>query len=154
MLKITTIALLLLSLSFIALPSGGAALLAAEPQNAPESRVVPSLKYCALIEGSRRYSDKLVRVSASWQFGFEKTFLFDPKCPERPGAWLEFPEDAQTCPETKTNREAPGPHDKEADVTLTGKLFGPGNYGHLGAYQYKFVVTCLEKIKITASDLK
>jgi hypothetical protein len=37
--------------------------------------------------------------------------------------------------------------DNKADVVVTGQLHGGGGYGHMGAYRYKFVVTCLESYK-------
>jgi hypothetical protein len=168
MLKLTAI-VLILSPFFGTLPSVGASFRVSKPafaetktsalteqpvSNPYDSIPLPMVKYCELIERHTRYSGKTVRVSASWKFGFETTFLFDGKCPKEPGAWLEFADDKDTCPETKKNRDAPGPHDREAEVIVTGRLVGPGRYGHLGAYEYKFVVTCLEKIKITGSDLK
>jgi hypothetical protein len=117
-----------------------------------DTEIIPSLSYCALLKSPSRYDGKLIRVKASWQFGFETTFLYDRLCPEQPKAWLEFVDDKDTCPETKKNRGAPGKNDKEADVTVTGRLYGPGRYGHLGSYEFKFVVVCMEEIKVTVSD--
>lgn len=155
MLKISAIILLLLSPSSSTFQPSRSTESATQPdQSSSLSHELPTLNYCALMKGKHRYSGKQVRVNASWQFAFETTFLFDRDCPKQPGAWLEFVDDSKSCPETKKNRDAPGPHDKEAEVTVTGRLIGPGRFGHLGAYPYKFVVTCLEKIKITGSDLK
>ena len=122
--------------------------------NSSDTQAISSLSYCELIKSPGRYEGKLIRIKASWQFGFENTFLHDKACPERPQAWLEFVDDKQACPKSKENRDAPGKHDKGADVTVVGRLYGPGRYGHLGAYEFKFVVTCMEEIKITDSDLK
>jgi hypothetical protein len=116
------------------------------------TKSIPSLSYCDLLKFHSRYAGKLVRIKASWQFGFERTFLYDRECSQQPKAWLEFVDDKDACPRSKKNRDAPGKHDKEADVTVAGKLYGPSRYGHLGAYEYKFVVVCLEEIKVTASD--
>lgn len=155
MLRIVPIALLLFSLPHSAIPVSGSAQRVNRPRDSsPDARVIPSLRYCVLLEHPNVHIGKLVRLNATWKFGFETTFLHDGECPQQPGAWLEFADEKELCPATKKNRDAPGPHDKEADVTVTGRLIGPGRYGHLGAYQYKFVVRCLEKIKITASDLK
>jgi hypothetical protein len=117
------------------------------------TKAIPSLSYCDLLQSHSRYTGKLVRIKASWQFGFERTFLYARECSQQPKAWLEFVDDKDACPRSKKNRDAPGKHDKEADVTVAGKLYGPSRYGHLGAYEYKFVVVCMEEIKVTASDL-
>lgn len=155
MLKIIPIALLLFSLTQSTIPATESAQ-RVNPQrdSSADARAIPSLGYCVLLERSNIHIGKLVRLNASWQFGFETTFLHARECSQQPGAWLEFADEKELCPAARKNRDAPGPHDKEADVTVIGRLIGPGRYGHLGAYQYKFVVTCLQKIKITASDLK
>jgi hypothetical protein len=153
--NIVSLVLLTFLVCFVGLPASYSPVLATGAGNdSTISEEPPSIKYCALLGGADRYVGKEVRLSASWKFGFETSYLFDRKCSGRPPAWLEFAEDGQSCPESRVNRKIPGPHDNEADVTAVGKLYGPGRYGHLGAYEYKFVVTCLEKIKVTSSDLK
>ena len=117
-----------------------------------DKKSIPSLSYCDLLKSHSRYNGKLARIKAAWQFGFETSFLSGSECLGQPKAWLEFADDKDACPQSKENRNAPGRNDKEADVTVVGKLYGPGKYGHLGAYEYKFVVTCMEEIKVTASD--
>ncbi len=117
-----------------------------------DTKSIPLLSYCDLLKSHSRYDGKLVRVKASWQFGFERSALYDKKCSRQPEAWLEFVDDNEACPKSKENRNAPGKQDKEADVTVVGRLYGPARYGHLGAYEYKFVVTCMEELKVTASD--
>jgi hypothetical protein len=106
------------------------------------------------MKDQRRYKGSPVRLKATWQFGFEVSSLYDPGCFDQPKAWLEFADDKVTCPETKTNRNLPHELDKEAEVTVTGTLHGPGRYGHLGAYEFKFVVTCLEKIKVKPPEVR
>jgi hypothetical protein len=101
-----------------------------------------------------RYKDKPIRLKAFWQFGFEVSSLYDPLCMDQPKAWLDFADDKVTCPETKTNLKVPRESAREADITVTGTLHGPGRYGHLGAYEFKFVVTCLERIKVKLPEVK
>lgn len=117
-----------------------------------DTKSIPTLSYCDLLKSHSRYSGKLVRLKASWRFGFERSFLSGKECSEQSMAWLEFVDDKDACPQSKENRTLPGANDKEADVTVVGRLYGPGKYGHLGAYEYKFVVTCMEKIKVTVAD--
>ena len=120
--------------------------------NVSDTQTIPSLSYCALVKSPKLYAGKLVRIKAIWQFGFETTFLQSRDCSEQPQAWLEFADEKALCPETKENRNAPGQSDKEADVTAVGRLYGPGRYGHLGDFQFKFVVVCLENIKVASSE--
>ena len=120
--------------------------------NSSDTKSIPSLSYCDLLKSHSRYDGKLVRIKASWQFGFETSLLQDQECLKQPKAWLEFVDENEACPKSKENQNVPGRQDKEADVTVVGKLYGPGRYGHLSAYEYKFVVVCMEEIKVTASD--
>lgn len=155
MLKIVPIALLLISLSHSTMPvSESAQPVNRQRDSSSDTRAIPSLRYCVLLKHPGVHKGKLIRLNATWQFGFETTLLCDRECPEQPGAWLEFADEKELCPETSKNRSAPGQSDKEADVTVVGRLYGPGRYGHLGDYQFKFVVVCLEKIKVTTSALK
>jgi hypothetical protein len=123
------------------------------PGNSSAQKVIPSVAFCALLKSSKRYAGKLVRTQARWQFGFENTSLSDKHCPQQP-TWLEFVDDQTACPESAKNRNTPEPSDKEAEVTVVGRLYGPGRFGHLGDYPYKFVVVCMEKIKVTGSSIK
>lgn len=155
MLKIVPTALLLFLLPNSTISVSGTAKRVNRPlYNSTEARAIPALGYCVLLKQPKRFVGKLVRLNASWQFGFETTFLHDRSCPQHPGAWLEFADEKELCPETKKNRSVPTQSDNEAAVTVIGRLYGPGRYGHLGDYQFKFVVTCIEKIKVTSSNLK
>ena len=116
-----------------------------------DKRSIPTLSYCDLIKSHGRYEGTPVRLKASWTFGFETSFLNGKDCSEQAKAWVEFVEDKDACSQSKKNRNTVGQNDKEADVTVVGRLFGPGRYGHLSAYEYKFVVTCLENLKVTDS---
>src|SRR4051812_45169733 len=94
-----------------------------------DTKSIPSLSYCDLLKSHGRYDGKLVRVKASWHFGFESSFIEGKECSGQPKAWLEFVDDKDACPKSKENRDAPGKQDKEADVTVVGRLYGPANYG-------------------------
>src|ERR1044072_1879973 len=83
---------------------------------------IPTLSYCDLLKSHSRYTGKLVRLKASWQFGFERSCLTDQKCSGEATAWLEFIDDQQACPQSKENRQAPGKYDQEAEVTVVGKF--------------------------------
>jgi hypothetical protein len=154
MLKIAPIALLLFSISHATTPINRSTRPVSSRNSSTEARTIPTLGYCALLEHATTHVGKLVRLKATWQFGFEATLLNDRKCPQQPGAWLEFADEKELCPQTRKNQSTPGHSDKEADITVVGRLYGPGRYGHLGDYQFKFVAVCLEKIKVTSSDLK
>lgn len=155
MLKSISITFLLLSLANCSATGSRSIQQGKTPRgNSSDGNAAVSLSYCDLLKTPKLYVGKQVRIRASWQFGFETSFVYDRECPLLPKAWLEFVNDDEACPQTKQNRSLPTQSDKEAEVTVVGKLYGPGRHGHLGDYEYKFVVTCLEKLEVTSSDIK
>lgn len=153
MFKLASVIFLLFSFANCPQPVKQPASSGATNRNEPSgTKSIPSLSYCDLIKSHSSYDGKPVRLKASWRFGFETSFLNSRECSEQPKAWLEFVDDKDACSQSKKNRNTVGQNDKEADVTVVGKLYGPGNYGHLGAYEYKFVVTCMENLKVTDYD--
>ena len=108
-----------------------------------------TLFYCALMHQPDLYKDsESIRLSAIWHYGFEWSFLSSPDCPDQPKIWIEFADTSQLCsrPKANTIRLDRKKFDNQAEVTVVGKLYS-GPYGHMGGYQFKFVVTCLESVR-------
>jgi hypothetical protein len=113
------------------------------------SESIPTVSYCELIRNSNLYVGKMVRVRATWEYGFEWTFLYDRECLNKNNrAWVEFENEDELCSASKKNLKKL--KDKgftnKADVIMVGKLSGPEGgrkYGD-GGYSFQFVVTCLE----------
>ncbi|HYR74342.1 MAG TPA: hypothetical protein VEM96_00745 [Pyrinomonadaceae bacterium] len=107
------------------------------------------VSYCDLFRKTDQYpAGQPVRVRATWTHGFEWSYLSDRECLDQPKAWVEFVADDELCSASKPNlKKMTQGFDNKADVVVVGKLEGGGGYGHMGAYRYKFVVTCLESYK-------
>src|SRR5262249_35722760 len=107
------------------------------------------VSYCQLFRNADQYPlRKPVRIAATWTYGFEWTYLSSRDCLEQPKAWVEFVDDEKLCSASKPNlKKMTDGFDNKADVIVTGELHDGGGYGHMGAYRYKFVVTCLESYK-------
>jgi hypothetical protein len=115
---------------------------------------VPTISYCELIREPELYEGKLVRVSATWYYGFERSSLYHRECmdPEN-SAWLVFVEEAKGCKRTdKITKKLTNDSANKADVVVLGTLSGGGRYGHMFYYHRQFVVTCLEKAKQIPAD--
>ena len=114
------------------------------PQKPPEQ-----ISYCDLFRKTDQIPiGKPIRIRATWTHGFEWSYLSDRDCLDQPKAWVEFVDDDKLCPASKSNlKKMTDGFDNKADVIVTGELRDGGGYGHMGAYRYKFVVTCLESYK-------
>lgn len=131
-------------------PSATAAFV--EPARYSTGKDAIDLSYCELIKDAEHLAGKEVRVTGIWRFGFEQTALTGKECPNQPQAWLELAEEGELCPGSRKKWNSPGSNDTAAEITAVGRLRGPGRYGHLGDYSFQFVVTCLEKIQVIASQ--
>jgi hypothetical protein len=155
MFKLASIACLLFSLANGLLAASAPAQPAyPSSDDSSDGPAMPSPSYCALLKSPKRYAGKLVRLHASWRFGFETSLLYDKGCSQPFHTWLGFADEKALCPKTKEMQSLLSRSDKEAEITAVGRLYGPGRYGHLGDYQFQFVVVCLEKVKVTASEMQ
>ena len=114
---------------------------------------VPAISYCDLFrQTDASANSEMVRIHATWNYGFEWTFLFDAACPNQ-RAWVEFVPEEKRCGAFAKNLKKLGHKDvnKPASVTMVGKLREGG--GNSGGYKYTFVVTCIESFK-TISNWK
>ena len=126
------------------------------PQNTPSpSDSIPTVSYCDLVRNPSAYADKLIRVHATWVYGFEITALYDAACLDRDNrAWFETVDEDQLCPTSKKNfRKLKKEGFAKADVTVVGKLYSGHRFGHENGYNFKFVVSCLERAKQIPFDV-
>src|SRR6266853_6576976 len=66
--------------------------------------VIPTVSYCELIRNPNLYAEKLVRVKATWEYGFEMSDLYDPECLGKDhAAWIEMADEDQLCAVAKKN---------------------------------------------------
>ncbi len=112
-------------------------------------KIIEPVSYCELFRNHDRYpTGKPVRVTATWTYGFEWTYLSCRDCLDQPRAWVEFVDEEKRCPVFKHNlKKMTHGFDNKADVTVVGELRDCGGCGHMGAYHYSFVVSCLESYK-------
>lgn len=108
-----------------------------------------SVSYCQLFRSLDRYLKRPVRLSATWTYGFEWSFLSDRGCLGEPKAMLELADEDQLCAVSKKyvkkiNHKRYG---DKADITVVGEVRDCGGCGHMAQYHYKFVVTCFESYK-------
>ena len=109
---------------------------------------MPEVSYSELVKNKNAYIGKTVRLHAVWTYGFEWTYLCDSECKNVEKAWVEIADEEELCNSRGGVRKKLGrKYDNRADVIVLGRLDGPSGYGHMGAYPFRFVVTCFEKYK-------
>ena len=109
------------------------------------------VSYCDLfLNPDLATGDKLIRLRATWVYGFEWTYLSNSACPNQPRTWIELADENSECPASKKNLKKLGHNtvNKPANVVMLGYLRRGGGTNINGSgYQYTFVVTCLENFK-------
>jgi len=115
-----------------------------------QSAPVPSLSYDELILNKDAYLGKTVRLKAFWNYGFEWSSLCgESDCRNSElQTWLEFVDEDDLCKGSKAQlKKGSSKHfNNGAEVVFVGKL-SSGRFGHMGAYDYQFTVSCVENFK-------
>lgn len=116
---------------------------------------IPTLTYDELIQNQVKYADKTVRLRAIWTYGFEWTYLCSDSCSNRTAerAWVEIANEAEQCPRLHKDLKRLGKKsDNQAEVVVIGKLLTGSGYGHMGAYNHAFEISCIVKFKKGTPD--
>ena len=117
---------------------------------------VATVTYCELLKNPKRFHNKVVRVKAVFERGFEKSSLFDEEDCSRgkPGygqsdTWVShdksFVMDGDS-EEAKNNQDVSG--FGRWWITAVGRFRrgeGPQRFGHLGCCKYDFALIRIEK---------
>lgn len=116
---------------------------------------VAPVTYCELMKNPKRYHDKVVRVNAVFERGFEKSSLFDEErgcgkpAPVQSEVWVTHDESFVMdgdSDEAKMNRTVSG--FGKWKITALGRFRqaeGPQRFGHLGCCKYEFALIKIEK---------
>lgn len=122
-----------------------------------ESRVasaweIPTVAYCELIHNAEKYDGKVVRTNATYRFGFEWAEFYCLDCWDgEHRTWVDYED--ELCPKSKKIK-GNNFRGRTVNVQVVGKFYGAGRmgYGHMNAYRYKFVVSCMERAKTIWND--
>jgi hypothetical protein len=111
---------------------------------------VPTVTYCELTRTPDRFHERVVRINAIYENGFEKSYLYDPEC--RGGQsemWVSHDKSfvlKGDSEEAKKNRMISG--FGRWSVTVVGKFVraqAPERFGHLGCCRYQIELVRIEK---------
>ena len=111
-----------------------------------DDKAVPKITYCELIKHPEKYDDRVVEVTAIFENGFEKSYLYDTDgCKNglsKSETWVGFDKSFVMdgdSEEAKTNSKISGFGIWE--ITAIGRFKrakGPQRFGHLGCCRYQF----------------
>jgi hypothetical protein len=110
-----------------------------------------TLKFCDLLNNPQKYIGKQVTVRATHRYGFEWSQLYCIDCLDRGKAWLDFSEELDKSSERALKRI---PKAGIVNLTVTGVFSGPGEYGHMGGYRYRFVANKVESVAVISKGMK
>jgi hypothetical protein len=91
------------------------------------SESIPTVAYCELVQNPNLYSGKTVQVKATWQYGFEWSYLYDRECMDgRNHIEIKFEaeDELDSVTKRKLKRLIKKRFDNKADVVIVGKLYG------------------------------
>jgi hypothetical protein len=109
---------------------------------------IPAITYDELVRNKEVYIGKSVRLTATWIYGFEWTYLCSSECQGIDRAWVNVADIGELCSGSKRKLKRLGKKfNNRAEVTVQGILRQGGGYGHMGAYKLEFQVTCVERFK-------
>jgi len=115
---------------------------------------VPTISFCKLLQNPEQFHQKVVRVTAIYENGFEKSYLYDLNCKSQerggqPVVWVgrdkSFVRNGES-EEAKQNRMISG--FGRWSVTVVGRFIwarDPERFGHLGCCRYEFDFVRIEK---------
>lgn len=132
--------------------------IATQGQNRTISRI-PTVAFCELTSHPEKYVNKLVRTEANYIVWWESSYLYGDRCIDddhKISNSSDCAEDDQEC-ENKFGiewkklepfmRSKKGSDTQRVKAVFTGRLEGPGRYGHLDGFQYEFRIVSIGKVK-------
>jgi hypothetical protein len=130
------------------------AVVSARGQNTPATEDIPTVAFCDLLRHPELYDQKTVRVQAVYRYGFEWSELYCLSCLESGRTWVDFGDlfNSSTKPKVAKKISDGGDKGRTVNIVAVGKFYGSGRHGHLGGYNFKFVISCLEQAEVILND--
>lgn len=118
---------------------------------------IESVNLCDLIKNPTIYSDKTIRIKATYRYGAEWSELYCSNCWNgRNGRiWVDFDKSFEENTNSKVakNLEDAGEIGRTVNVDFIGRLVSSDKKnGHMSAYQFKFIAFKAVKARIIANE--
>ena len=109
----------------------------------------PTVKFCELMRDAEKYNEKLVKVRATWIYGFEWSYLHCIDCDIR--VWLNTSDlDEQSEKTLKHTPKGAG----IVNVDVEGIFQTGGRYGHMDAYSAQLTAHTIANLAVLSKGMK
>jgi hypothetical protein len=109
----------------------------------------PKMDFCELMRHPEEYNGKLVKIRATWIYGFEWSYLHCLGCEGR--VWLETAELDETS-EKALKRTPKGAAILNVDVE--GVFQSGGGFGHMNGYKYQLRAQTMANPAVISKGMK
>jgi hypothetical protein len=107
------------------------------------------MKFCELMRDPEKYNGKLVKVRATWIYGFEWSYLHCLDCDGR--VWLDTSElDEQSEKTLKHTPKGAG----IVNVDVAGEFQAGGSFGHMNGYKYQLKAHTIASPAVISKGMK
>ncbi len=111
----------------------------------PQSRIV----FCDLMRNPAEYSGKLVKIRATWVYGFEWSYLHCLDCEGR--VWLDTSQiDEQSEKALKHTPKGAA----IVNMDVEGVFQTGGSFGHLNGYRYQLLAYTVKNLRVISKGMK
>jgi len=105
---------------------------------------VPTIDFCEFVRRPRRYFNKVLRISARWETGFEFSYLVDDRCPAKADYIAVAFANYETETKQNIDKIMSPEYGGRAIITAVGVLINPGRY--YGYFHYQFLIHRFEDV--------
>ncbi len=116
----------------------------AQAQSTKEQIV--DVNFCDLLKNPNDYTDKTIRVKATYQSFFEMSKMYCSDCLQQRGTWVEFDDDFTD--NTKKVYRKKINNNSVVNGTFAGKFYTGKTFGHQNGYDSQFVVQYMESADV------
>jgi hypothetical protein len=109
----------------------------------------PTTTLCELIRHGEYYNGKLVKVRATWVYGYEWSYLHCLDCDER--GWLDTSELDERS--EKTVKHTPK-YSGIVNIDVEGIFQAGGTFGHLHGYRYQLRAHTIDNSAVISKGMK
>ena len=110
----------------------------------------PTVGLCGLLLTPDEFDGRRVRIHAVYRYGFEWSEFYCLRCDGPEHIWVAFSPRHRTCTKRLAQQALGGDSltGRTVEVTVTGTFHSSGGrYGHMNAFDYLFVVDCVEEAR-------
>jgi hypothetical protein len=111
-----------------------------------------AMPFCDLLRNPDKYDGQLVKVRATFRYGFEWQQLYCLDCLDKGKAWLHLPIDLDDKSEKASKKMPKGAG--IVNLTVVGIFHFGKSYGHLNGYRYELIAQEIGDVAVIQKGMK